>query len=172
MFDLNKLPDVISDKIKDLNWALDNEGMSDSTVLLFDDMVLKIEKTCRSSNNERLLLEWLNGKLPVPKIIEAVTQYGYNFLLMTKLPGEMACSDKNLKNIENTIITLAKGLKMLWGVNVDNCPCSNTVSEKLMQVKYDIDNNLVDIDNFDEETFTTEGFTDVMDLNNNLMGAK
>jgi len=45
--------------------------MSVSTVLLFEKMVLKIEKTSRSSKHEHKLLERLDRKLPVPKIIDA-----------------------------------------------------------------------------------------------------
>jgi kanamycin kinase/aminoglycoside 3'-phosphotransferase-3 len=165
-FDLKKIPEIISKKIAGLQWSCDDVGMSDSTIILFEEMVLKIEKASRSSEHEKMLLCWLNGKLPVPKIIEAVTQDGYSFLLMSKLPGEMACSDNNLRDIENTIIALAKGLKMLWKINIKDCPCSSTVSDKLAQVKYDIENNLVDMDNFDAETF--EDFTDVLDLYNYL----
>ena len=168
MFDFNKLPDGISNKIANLDWTCDDVGMSGSTILLFDEMVLKIERASRSSEHEKRLLSWLDDKLPAPKIIETATQDGYSFLLMSKLPGEMACSDNNLHNIENTIISLAKGLKMLWEIDITNCPCSNTVSEKLAQVKHDIENNLVDMGNFDAETFTTEGFTDVHDLYNYL----
>ena len=102
--------------------------------------------------------------MPVPKIIVAEAHDGYNFLLMTKLSGEMSCSYANLKNIESTVIALAKGLKMLWGVDVANCPCVNSVHEKLIQARYNIDNNLVDVEDFNPETFTTEGFTDISGL--------
>ena len=168
MFNLDKLPEKISKRIAGLSWTCDDVGMSDSTIYLFGDMVLKIEKISRSSEHEKLLLEWLDGKLPVPKIIEVATQDGFSFLLMSKLPGEMACSENGLYNIENTIIALAKGLKMLWEIGIANCPCSSTVSDKLAQVKYDIENDLVDMDNFDVETFTTEGFANVLDLYNYL----
>ena len=143
--------------------------MSEASIFIFDEMVLKIEKTSRSLKNETQLLSWIDGKLPlVPKIIEATAQDGYNFLLMSKLSGDIACSDNNLYNIEDTIAALAKGLKMLWAVNTKDCPCSSTVADKLAQVKFDIENNLVDMDNFDVETFTTEGFKDVYDLYNYL----
>ena len=122
MFDLKMLPENISRKIVGKTWICDDIGMSDSTILLFDEIVLKIEKTSRSAKNETILLGWLNGKLPVPKIIVAEEHDSYSFLLMSKLSGEMSCSDANLKNIESTAIALAKGLKMLWGVDVANCP--------------------------------------------------
>jgi kanamycin kinase/aminoglycoside 3'-phosphotransferase-3 len=38
------------------------------------------------------------------------------------------------------------------------------VANKLIQAKYNIENNLVDMDDFNPETFTTEGFSDVPDL--------
>ena len=168
MFDLKRLPDRISQKIAGLDYTCDNIGMSDSTILLFDEMVLKIAKTSRFSEHEKMLLYWLDGKLPTPKIIEAITQDGYIFLLMSKLQGEMASSDNNLHNIEDTIVALSNGLKMLWEVSITDCPCSSTVADKIAQIKYDIDNGLVDMGNFDVETFTTEGFTDIIDLYNFL----
>ena len=168
MFDLGNLPAEISKKIAGLAYTSDDVGMSSSTILLFEKMVLKIERVSRSSKHERLLLNWLDGKVPVPKIIEAVTQDDCSFLLLSRLPGEMACSDNNLRNIEDTITALAKGLKMLWDIDISDCPCQSTVEDKLAQVKYDIDNNLVDMDNFDVETFTTEGFRDIHDLYNFL----
>jgi kanamycin kinase/aminoglycoside 3'-phosphotransferase-3 len=168
MFNLNNLPERIANKIIGLNWTYDDVGMSDSAILLFDDMVLKIEKVTRSSENEKKLLSWLDGKLPVPKIVEAASQDDYSFLLMSRLPGSMACSDASLHAIEDTVVALANGLKQLWSVDIKDCPCSSTVSDKLAQVKYDIENGLVDMDNFDIETFTTEGFADIHDLYNFL----
>jgi len=169
MFDLTNMPISILNKVDGLPYNYDGIGESDAKVLIYDNMVLKIEKTSRSSRNEKSLLKWLNGKVSAPKIIEAETQNGYSYLLMTKLTGEMACADNLLQNNMNeTVKALANGLKMLWEVDITDCPCSNTVSEKLVQAKYNIDNNLVDIDDFNPETFTTEGFIDVHDLYNYL----
>jgi len=38
MFDLSKLPETISSKIAGQKWNRDSTGMSDSTILLFDDI--------------------------------------------------------------------------------------------------------------------------------------
>jgi kanamycin kinase/aminoglycoside 3'-phosphotransferase-3 len=168
MFDLTRLPKSIARRIAGLTWNCDDIGMSDSTILLFGDRVLKIEKTSRSSENELKLLVWLDGKLPVPKIIEAVTLDGYSFLLMSKMPGEMACSDNSLQHMEDTVRALANGLKQLWQIDNSSCPCSNRISEKLRQAKYNIDRGLVDKDNFNPETFSSEGFKGVSDLFNYL----
>ncbi len=164
MFDVSKLPEQITNRIAGLKWTYDSIGMSDSTILLFQEMVLKIEKISRSSEHEKLLLGWLANKLPVPKVIEAATHDGYSFLLMSKIPGEMACSDNSLQSVEDTVTALATGLKLLWRTDIANCPCKNTVVEKLIQAKYNIENGFVDMDDFNPETFTTEGFKGVPDL--------
>jgi Aminoglycoside phosphotransferase len=158
---LKKLSKTLFDRVKGLAYKIDDVGMSDSKILLFDDMVLKITPVNRASDNEIKLLRWLNGKLPVPKIIEAVTDDGYNYLLMTKLSGEMADVDLNVK-------ALANALKMLWEIDISDCPCTNAVSEKLQQAKYNVDNDLVDPEHFDDETLGSKGFKDVADLYNYL----
>ena len=152
MFDLTKLPEKILNKTTDLPWTYDKTGESKASILLFDKMVLKIEKINRSSVNESKLFSWLKGKLSISKIIESETQNGYSFLLMSRLPGEMACSDNNMRNIEDTVKALASSLKMLWQIDKINCPCLNRTSEKLIQAKYNIDNDLVDMDDFNSET--------------------
>ena len=156
----NKLPESIAVKINGLPYSRANIGESGSTILLFDDMALKIEKICRSSENERALLTWLAGKLPVPKIIEAETRDGTSFLLMSRLPGEMACSDHSLRSIEATVRALAKGLKMLWQIDIAGCPCSNVLSEKLAQAKHRVENNLVDVHGHMAERFAAAGYKD------------
>ncbi len=164
MFDLKKLPRSISNKIDGLSWTCDDIGMSGSTILLFDEMVLKIEKTSRFSEHERMLLDWLGGKLPIPQIIETEIQDGYSFLLMSKLSGEMACSDDSMRNMKDTVKALANGLKMLWQVDITNCPCSNMVSDKIIQAQSNIENGFINRDDFNPETFTTEGFSGVSEL--------
>ena len=154
---LKKLSKTLADRLDGLSYKLDDVGMSDSKIMLFDEMVLKITPVSRSSDNEIKLLRWLDGKLPVPKIIEAVTEDGHNYLLMSRISGEMAHVNLNVK-------ALANALKMLWEIDISDCPCSNVVSEKLIQAKYNVDNNLVDTDEFDDETFGSEGFKSVADL--------
>ena len=168
MINFAQMPERILHKIKGLEWACDNVGKSDSIILLFEKMVLKIEKITRSSEHEIKLLDWLVGKLPVPKIIETEKQDGYSFLLISKMPGEMVCTGNSLTNMEDTVKALANGLKMMWQVDITDCPCRNTVSDKLIQAKYFIENNFVDIDNFEPETLGSDGFADIYDLYNYL----
>ena len=169
IWDKTPIPPRIENKIAGLSWSADTIGMSGSTILLSNDMVLKIEKVNRSSENEKKLLAWLDRKLPVPKIIEEAIQDEYSFLLMSRLPGEMSCSDNNIKNISETVSALALGLKKLWQIDITNCPYRNDTAEKLAQAKFNIENDLVDTDDFNPETFGPAGFKDIDGLYNFLV---
>ena len=83
---------------------------------------------------------------------------------MSRLVGEMACSDNSMQYVEDTVKALANGLKRLWQTDIANCPCSNGISEKLKQAKYNMENNLVNTDAFNPETFGSEGFKHIADL--------
>ena len=161
---INNLPKEIYDFVKDLPYETDSIGESGSTILLFENMVLKIEKTSAGSDNEHSVMQWLSGKLPVPEVIAFAKEGGYNYLLMSKLNGEMSCSDRNLQSVEKTVIALADGVKMLWSVDIGDCPYVNNLDVKLKNAGYNIENDLVDTDDFNEDTLGEGGFRGVDDL--------
>lgn len=66
---INKLPNLIQTYVKDEPYIVDKVGESDSEVIIFEDMVLKIEKSCNHSYREYEALKWLADKLSVPEII-------------------------------------------------------------------------------------------------------
>lgn len=164
MFDRNKLPDVIQKSIIGPTYILDEIGESGSDIILFDDMVLKIESICAQSNREYDILKWLNGKLNIPEVIEFVQENGYNYLLMSRLSGKMVCSEENMCNFDFVAETLANGLKELWSIDISNCPYSSRLDERLKEAKYNIENNLVDVDDAEPDTFGENGFADVNEL--------
>ncbi len=155
MFDL---PDKIKNLLGEEKYTIDNVGMSDSTVILFNDMVLKIQIINDESDNEYHVMKWLQGKLPVPKILGYEVDEKKAYLLMTKIPGEMACADKYLKNPEQLTTLLAKGLQMLWKVDTKSFAYTYNLEKKIQIAKYRVENNLVDMDNVDPDTFGEKGF--------------
>ena len=161
---IKNLPKEIYDFIKDQPYETDGIGESGSTILLFENMALKIEKTSAQSDNEYSVMQWLSGKLPVPKVIAFAQENGYNYLLMSKLSGEMSCSDNNLQSVEDTVIALADGIKMLWSIDISDCPYINNLDVKLRNAKYNIENDLVDTDDFNDDTLGEGGFKDVDEL--------
>ncbi len=160
-----KLPNNIIKHIENISYNIDDIGCSNSNVLCFDNnMILKIESSCYSSDMEYTMMKWLQSKLPVPKIIEFCTSSGYNYLLMSKIDGFMSCDEYYLNNPKELVHLLAEGLKMLWKINIDGCPHINDVKNKLKLARIRIDNNLINIDDCETETFSENGFKDVEEL--------
>lgn len=63
------LPEKIRHLIGEEKYDLDDIGLSDSTVIMFRDTVLKIQSTSEESQYEYQVMQWLQDKLPVPKIL-------------------------------------------------------------------------------------------------------
>lgn len=125
-------------------------------------MVLKIAKS--DSDKERKILTWLDGKLPAPRLIAFEQQDGFNYLLMSKIPGEMACSEKNMQNPAPAVKALADGLKALWAVNPTSCPTNNTLEITLANARHNLENGLIDPKEIDEDRIFAHGFSGMDDL--------
>lgn len=158
------LPDKIKNLIGNERFSYDNVGMSDSTVIIFTDKILKIQTISEESEHEYQIMEWLQNKLPVPKVLAYEKDEEKNYLLMTKVPGEMSCADQYMKNPEQLVNLLVEGLKMLWKVDISNCTYMHGLEEKLQMAKYNVQNNLVDMYNVEPETFGKNGFESPEDL--------
>ena len=97
-------------------------GKSDAMVIPFDDMILKIQKESKESEREELALSWLQGKLPVPKVLFCIRKDGFSYILMEKLKGRMLCDPKILHNRNRLTKTAAAAIKMLRAVDISDCP--------------------------------------------------
>jgi kanamycin kinase/aminoglycoside 3'-phosphotransferase-3 len=92
---------------------------------------LKIEAKNEAFTREQQLTAWLQKRLPVPKIIASAHQNGKDYLLMTKVPGEMACSESSLQNPQKLVMALADGIKRLQCVEIAHCPFDFSLEAKL-----------------------------------------
>ena len=128
-----KIPLSVAEHLENNEFYAENIGRSDSSVLIFSDRVMKIEKTAELSDNEHEMLLWMEGKLPAPRVIAFDRENGSNYLLMTKQNGKMAC-DCSLSEEEVSRI-LAKGLKMLWQTDISSCPNHRTILSQLDEAK-------------------------------------
>lgn len=153
-----KIPNSIQTLINTTKYTTDTVGMSESSVLLFDDKVLKIEDDWYESENEFQVMKWLDGKLPVPKVLCREKQDGGSYFLMSKLQGKMLCDESYMINPELLVDVLVKALKMLWQVDISDCPYDAGIDRKLQMAKYNLDHDNVDLDNVEPETFGEDGF--------------
>ena len=152
----------VSSKIKEIidkkTYVVDDVGMSGNQVLIFEDMVLKIEDDSESLRKQVQLMKWLDGEISVPHVIEYEEYNGKCYLLMSKMGGVMSCDDYYLEHPEILIKALTDGLKMLWRVDISECPVVRDLDGVLKEARLRVDNNMVDIDNVDPDTFGENGF--------------
>lgn len=159
-----KVPAKIQEFIDNKPYTIDNIGMSGNQVLIFDNMVLKMEDNMTSVAEQVLLMKWLDGKLEVPKVIAYEEWNGKSFLLMSKIEGKMSCDIYYLEHPEILLDALVCGLKMLWEVDVSECPRVRDLDHVLKDARLQVENGLVDLDNVEPETFDENGFKNPMEL--------
>lgn len=158
------LPEKIKRLVADGACAVDDIGMSDSSVLIYEDKVLKVQEDNEESRNEYRMMKYLQDKLPAPVIYAYEVTDNSSYLLMSKCAGEMACAHEYMSSPAVLCKLLANGLKGLWTVDISDCPCDQRLRYKLERARYQVENGLVDLDNVDPDTFGENGFRDPSDL--------
>lgn len=154
------IPQAIRELIGDRDFRVDSVGMSNSQVLCFDDMILKIEKTNEEADHEQVMMKWLGGRLPVPEVLAFERKGGCNYLLMSRLPGKMSCDEIYMENPRQLIHLLAEGLKTLWSVDIEECPLQSGLDWKLRLAKAAVGQGLCSMEDAEESTYGEGGFED------------
>lgn len=165
-----ELPQSIRNQIEGKEYQIDETGMSGSRILLFSDMVLKVQRKSRETEQELCMMEWLQDRLPVPGILVKEESGKEQFLLMSRLEGEMMCEEIYMGNPVLQTKVLAEGLKRLWAVDLSGCPADCRLDHKLMRAAEQVEQGLVDLDNVEPDTFGPEGFRGPKELLDWLFG--
>lgn len=170
-----KLPHDLAKILGGFNCVKNRVGCSTAGVYRYynanEALYLKIARADGDIRREHGLLLWLDGKLPVPSIIYWREQDGLAYLLLTELPGQMCCKcpeDTVLEPVENTVKLLANGLLMLQGVDISDCPFDNTLDNHLTRALHNIQNGVVDMEDWED----SNEFETPMDLYNWLTANK
>lgn len=158
------IPDTIKSIIGDLTYDLDTVGLSQSQVLMFPDMVLKIEKYSKNADETVQMMKWLDGKIPVPKVICHEVCGEYQYLLMSRTEGKMSCDTYYMERSDELLALLAEALEMLWSIDIADCPRFRDLDTELKEARYRVENGLVDIERTEPETFGENGFASPSEL--------
>ena len=136
-------------------------GKTDSKVYIYDSFVLKVQKTSNETRNEFEIMKKLNDKLPIPKAVEYVEQNGLSFTLMSRITGEMLAEGKYTNNPDKLTSLLCEGFKLLWSVDTKEfyIDSASNIYERLKTARFNVENNLVDVNNVMPETFGNKGFS-------------
>ncbi|MCR5136519.1 MAG: aminoglycoside 3'-phosphotransferase [Oscillospiraceae bacterium] len=162
--ELTHVPENIKRLTDGKPYETDDTGMSGSRVMLFGDCVLKIVKSRKENRETIRMMKWLRGKLPVPEVICFEEDEEYQYLLMTRMKGRMACDAEYLEKPEKLVRLLAEALRIVWSVDVSDCPRTRDTDAELREARYRVENGLVDMDNTDPGTFGEGGFRDPEEL--------
>ena len=156
-----EFPENINKILLNKNYYENTVGKTDSKVYIYDDFVLKVQKTSNETKNEFEIMRKLNDKLPIPKAVEYVEQNGLSYTLMSRITGEMLAEGKYTNNPDKLISLLCEVFKVLWSVDTEEVyiDSASNIHERLRTARCNVENNLVDVNNVMPETFGTKGFS-------------
>lgn len=152
------LPENLSGAISGYAWRQIHIGLSPSQVFRLEaenkkSLYLKISTRVPgfSLSQEKLKLEWLEKRLPVPKVLLFAEDERADYLLLSEISG-LPASDDSLKNdIPQIIEQLAGGLKMIHGLPIEDYRFDERLARKIDVVRERILKNLIDVNEFDDE---------------------
>ena len=157
---LERLPAGLREKMEGHNFVQNTTGLSGAGVWVSDELVLKVAKDNTVARREIEMMQWLQGKLPVPKVIHTIVDNGMSHLLMSRLPGEMSCEEEYMTRPAVLTRLLAEGLKTLWKVDTAGCPCQFGLDDRLMLAEENVRLGQCDVHLVESDTYGPNGFRD------------
>ena len=91
------VPIKIQTLIENKPFIIDEIGMSENQVLIFEDMVLKIENNSDGAEKQIKMMQWLQDRVLVPKVLAHEVKNDKSYLLMSKMDGKMSCDIEYLE---------------------------------------------------------------------------
>lgn len=158
------LPKQIERMVAGKRFEKNKVGMSGSQVLVFDDMVLKIQARSEETENEVNACRWLGKRLPVPEILVYTTAGDTAYCLMSRMQGKMLCDPFYMDRPGLLLDLAARALEHLWTVDVADCLFDSTLDEKLRIAEQNVEAGHVDLTNTEPETFGEHGFSSPKEL--------
>ena len=153
-------PPSIERRISGKTFQAEDIGLSKAKVMVFDDCVLKIAPYQKKNEETVAVMRWLENKLPVPKVLCYERDAERQYLLMSKVPGKMACDAYYMERPKELADRLAEAIRMLWSIDVSDCPRSRDIDAELKEARIRVENRRVDLDKVDPATFGAGGFKD------------
>lgn len=145
MKNYDNFPLKILSKLDNKSYKVINVGLSGAEVRAYADVVLKIQFHSERSVNEVTFMRYLKGKILAPEVLEYATQDGIDYLLMSRLDGDMLYADKFLANQALLFEKAAEILFALWKLPINECPCDMRLERKLNAAQYNIEHDNVDL---------------------------
>jgi aminoglycoside phosphotransferase len=81
---------------------------------------------------EKKAMNWLQGKLPVPRVIAYCETGETTYLLTERISGTSSEQAPHTDNKKNTVAILAKGLRTIHNISISKCPLPTYSCEDLI----------------------------------------
>lgn len=146
------------------DFRLDRTGLSGSTVAIYADFVVKTEPLSEESENHLAMLQWLEGRISAPRVLESISSEDFRWTVMTRISGEMSCAEAYHMDPHRLVRVLAEALKQLWTVDISDCPVDQTPEAKLARARTIVENGRVDMTLVEPDTFGEQGFASPAEL--------
>lgn len=120
-----------------------------------ETLYLKIQDTDEEVRLTHDILRWTAGKLPVPAVRFYQEDQGVSYLLMTAARGHMSFMDAEgemFSEPEKAVSALCEGLLALQAVEIRDCPFDNRLGVKLEKARRRVEQGLVDVADFEEDS--------------------
>lgn len=131
-------------------------GFSQDKVYIIDkgfngkDIVLKMSSR-KEVYEEGVNYQWLQNKIKVPKIYFNVQEDGMYYLVMEKLPGVMFQELFQQYDTKEVVELYAKLLKEFHAIDYHGLPYQHSLTDKLLEAKYNVEHHLVRTQYFERE---------------------
>lgn len=152
------LPYRLKHIINNYSIVRDTVGMSPAKVFKLvrdkDILYLKIShKSFRGTTyevkREKDIMLWLEGKISVPEVIHFEETEEYDFLLMSKVKGEILSDITNLLP-ERIIEMYVESIRKVQSIDISTCLFNSNINYRLTELEYLLKNNLAAEDDFYE----------------------
>jgi kanamycin kinase/aminoglycoside 3'-phosphotransferase-3 len=120
-------------------------------------MYLKSDGKIADQRRECEILRWLSDKLPIPKVLDWAEADGVGYLLMSAAQGKMCCDEAYADVVLASPKALAQGIKLLQSIDISNCLFDSRLDIQLKKAAYNIEHNLVDMDDWEHGSKNTFG---------------
>ncbi len=95
------------------------------------------------------VMNYLNGKVPVPHLIEIGQNGTLNFMLISRIIGSNAADLVGQIAAEDIVRIMAESLRQLHSIDIKNCPLDQRVDKKVQEALLNGKNQLVRLDDLD-----------------------
>ena len=159
------IPNIILQHVEGQQYTENTMGQSGAKVLIFPDYVLKIQDKSAESDNEIKISTWLQGRVPIPQVVEYCEIDQKLYVLMSRFKGKLFCDKEYLSQPKQLVKMVADALQKLWSVDLLGSPGEvSRLEHRLEAAKCNVENGLIDFENVEPETFGVQGFADAEEL--------